>query len=233
MRRFILVSTVLFALLVFRPQAWSMVFVEPTALTIDETTTVGAGSYSYYKLRLMSGSSLTVRLIVQGGLNNSLRVWLLDLQNFQKFEAGRQFSYFTGTSGTVSDLARYRFPVARTNVYYLVLDNQGALLLPRNAYVTVYTTSTQETSDSRRLKEAYTKFYDEYLKKLFVFDDFDIHIGLCGQENAFSTPDIFMCTELYDALSKSGVPGAIAFVFQHEASHQLLRLCNYPLYDNQ
>jgi len=220
-------------LLSFSSPAWSAVFVEPTTLAIDETITVGAGSYSYYSLRLTTGSNLSVRLAVQGGLNNSLRVWLLDLENFQKFQANQEFAYFTGTSGTISNLASYRFSVPKSNIYYLILDNRAALLLLRKASVRVYTTSRQETDESRKIKEAYTALYDRYLKGLFVFPDFDIRVGLCGTENSFSTPDIFICMELNDALSKSGVPGTIAFVFLHEASHSLLKVWNYQLYDNE
>ncbi len=211
MRRMLLLLIGFHALLLsFSSPAWSAVFVEPTTLAIDETITVGAGSYSYYSLRLTTGSNLSVRLAVQGGLNNSLRVWLLDLENFQKFQANQEFAYFTGTSGTISNLASYRFSVPKSNIYYLILDNRAALLLLRKASVRVYTTSRQETDESRKIKEAYTALYDRYLKGLFVFPDFDIRVGLCGTENSFSTPDIFICMELNDALSKSGVPGTIA-----------------------
>ncbi len=191
-----------------------------------------AGTYSYYTLRLTSGTSLAIDMTVQGGLNNSLTVWLLDLPNFQKFKGGQEYSYFEGTSGHISAKARYRFRVPKPSVYYLIMDNRSALLVARSVHVTAYETIQGETEESRKIKDGLTKLYDG-LKGLFIFDDFDVHVTLCGTENAFSTPTIIMCWELADALAKKGVPGATVFVFLHEASHSLLNLWGLPLHDNE
>jgi len=209
------------------------VYVDSTSLLIDQDSSVQAGQYAYYSLRLKSGTSLAVDMAVQGGLTNSLTVWLLDLQNFQKFRGGQDFSYFKGSSGHISSQARYRFTVPKPSIYYLIMDNRNALVVPRSVHVTAYETIEGETEESRKIKDAFTKLYDGYLKGLFIFDDFDVHVTLCGTENAFSTPTIIMCRELADALSKKGVPGAIVFVFLHEASHSLLNLWGFPLHDNE
>lgn len=209
------------------------VYVDSTSLLIDQDSSVQAGEYAYYSLRLKSGTSLAVDMMVQGGLTNSLTVWLLDLPNFQKFRGDQEFSYFEGTSGHISSKARYRFTVPKPSVYYLIMDNRNAIFAPRSVHVTAYETIKGETEESRKIKDAFTKLYDGYLKGLFIFDDFDVHVTLCGTENAFSTPTIIMCRELADALSKKGVPGATVFVFLHEASHSLLNLWGFPLHDNE
>ena len=209
------------------------VYVDSTSLLIDQDSSVEAGTYSYYTLRLKSGTSLAVDMTVQGGLTNSLTVWLLDLPNFQRFKGDQEFSYFKGTSGRISSNASYHFTVPKPSVYYLIMDNRNAFLVSRSVHVTAYETINGETEASRKIKDAFTKLYDGYLRGLFIFDGFDVHVTLCGTENAFSTPNIIMCYELSDSLSKKGVPGATVFVFLHEASHSLLNLWGFPLHDNE
>src|SRR5882672_2977985 len=132
----------------FGIQSQATVYVDSTSLLIDQDSSVQAGAYSYYTLHLKSGTSLAVDMTVQGGLTNSLTVWLLDLPNFQKFRGGQEFSYFTGTSGHISSKARYQFTVPRPSVYYLIMDNRNALLAPRTVHVTTYETIRGETEES-------------------------------------------------------------------------------------
>lgn len=213
--------------------AHAEVYVQAVEVLIKEDVQISAGRYSYYDLTLTRGEELVVDLQVLGGLDNSLTVWLLDLANFQRYKAGQKYTYFKGSSGRILSSFSYRFEVPQANIYYLVLDNTQAVLASRKARTYAYKTYDGETEESKQTKEYYTGLYDQLLKKLFVFDDFDISIGMCGMENAFSSPDIVICQELNSLLSRENVPEAILYVFLHEAAHSLLNVWDYPLYDNE
>ncbi len=212
---------------------FASVHVEPSRLLIDQRMEIKAGSYTYFEVPLLTGTTLVTKFTVSGGLDNRLNVWLLDLHNYQMFQAGRQYSYYKGTSGTVQNLAQYTFTIPATGPYYLIFDNRHALMLPRTAHATVYVVERTLGSQHQKDVELYNGLYNGFLRKLFEFDDFDIIVRLCGMENAFSNPNITMCRELIDNNEKRGIPTANVFVFFHEAAHSLLRLWGYPLWDNE
>jgi hypothetical protein len=77
------------------------------------------------------------------------------------------------------------------------------------------------------------EFYYLMLKMLLNFLDFNIYFKYCGQENAFSTPDIIICNEYVAKLVNGNHEGALPWIFFHEVGHSLLRLWDYPLWDNE
>ncbi len=208
------------------------VYVEPYAKLIDNTIAVPAGRYIYYQLNLESGSTLLAKFNVAGGFDNRINVWLLDFNNYNLFRANRKYSYYKGTSGTVKGVAGYKFKIPRANTYYLVIDNRRALLLKRIVYLYVYKRTEHEPQKIKIKREAYEKLYGG-LKRLFRFKDFKIFVRHCGMENAFSDPNITMCVELDNSLTRQRLPGAYIYVFFHETGHTLLKLWGYPLYDNE
>ena len=155
------------------------------------------------------------------------------LANFHRYKAGQNFTYFDDPSGKVTSSSSFRFEVPEANIYYLVLDNRQAALAARTVRTHAYKVAEGETEESKETAKYYSKLYNELLKKLFVFDDFDIYIQMCGTANAFSSPDIYICRELNDLLFEQNVPEAMLFVFLHEAAHSLLNVWDYPLYDNE
>jgi hypothetical protein len=209
------------------------VYVEPATVIVKEDTSVAAGNYTYFELTLDRGVDLSVSLAVTGGIDNTLRHWLLDLANFQKLRARQPFSPVPGAGGDMTGQASYRITIPQTNLYYLVLDNSQAVLAGRQVHAYAYTVAAGETEDSKVTKQFYSALYNDLLKKLFIFEDFDIHVGMCGTANAFSSPDIVMCNELDALLTEREVPGALMFVFLHEAAHSLLNVWDYPLHDNE
>jgi hypothetical protein len=112
------------------------------------------------------------------------------------------------------------------------MDNRAALA-NRNVQITATKIVDGETEESRQIHDLYAKLYYETLKKIFIFEDFDIYVQMCGTPNAFSSPDIYMCRELTDMLLDQNRPEVITFVFLHEAAHSLLNVWDYPLYDNE
>lgn len=224
----------LLAILCFPLAAQAEVFVQAVETLVDDGQgyTVEGGAYSWYDFTLTEGEQLTVELQVQGGFDNSLTVWLLDLAEFQRFKAGQRFRSFNAGSGDIQGSTSYRFPVPNDNIYYVVFDNRSALT-SRTIWTNAYKIVDGETEESKRLREAYSTVYNESLKKLFVFEDFDIYVQSCGMANAFSSPDIYMCRELTELLLEQDRSEVIAFVFLHEAAHSLLNVWDYPLHDNE
>jgi hypothetical protein len=83
--------------------------------------------------------------------------------------------------------------------------------------------------------ETYEAAYS-WLRRLFIFNDFNIYFRYCGQINAFSNPQdgsITICNELVVKLVNEGHGKALPWVFFHEVGHSLLRLWDYPLWDNE
>lgn len=210
----------------------SAVYIEPSRSLIRQRIDVKAGNVAAYDLTLPRGSILAANFQVSGGINQSIKVWLLDATNYQQFMAGQQFSYFQGTSGSVRQIASYTFNVPQTNNYNLVLDNRAALLLPRTVDLYVYALLPEPDSDQIELKKNLETSYQQ-LKSMFVFDDFQISIRHCGVANAFSNPNITICTEILEQLHDQNADEATAFVFFHELGHSMMGLWGLPLSDNE
>lgn len=71
------------------------------------------------------------------------------------------------------------------------------------------------------------------LKSTFIFPDFNIYVRYCGEENAYSNPNIILCNELIAKLYNAKLSHALKWTFLHELGHTLLRLWDYPLWDNE
>lgn len=209
------------------------IIVEPATVVIDGASQVEPGDYFYYELTLDVHTQLVATFKIQGGLDNSLMVWLLDPNNFQRYKANQQFTHFPGASGDFLSTGDFKFEVPETNTYYLVLDNRKAVLAARNVHTYLYKIDNGETVASKATKDFYSTLYNDYLKKLFEFPDFNIYVHMRGFPNAFSSPDITMCQELENSLDSKNAGGAILFVFLHESAHSLLNLWDYPLHDNE
>jgi len=231
-RDFAMVLACLGLLSVHSPlQAASQIEVEPSTSLIRETVNVGAGEALHFKLPLTQGMTLMAQFRVEGGLNNRVNVLLLDLPNFQRYSAEQPFSVFPGTSGQIENVAKYQFVIPQTNVYYLIVDNP-ALLLPRQVELYVYSISPRPTRTSIATQQKMEALYNG-LKELFVFPDFRISIRHCGLENAFSDPNITLCTELIEKLADEDLHDAVRFVLFHELGHTLLHVWGLPGWDNE
>jgi hypothetical protein len=210
----------------------SAVYIEPSASLLRDTIEVRAGGNVLYNWALTGDSRLVAEFQVEGGLNNRVNVWLLDTPNYQRYAARQEFTYFKGTSGVIKDVGKYEFTVPANDTYYLVVDNGKAWFLPRKVKMYVYTILPQATADTLQQERLFNQMYQQ-LKKVFIFPDFQISIRHCGLENAFSNPNITLCTELLEDLAEQRLPSATSFVFFHELGHTLLRGWGLPTWDNE
>jgi hypothetical protein len=213
-------------------QHQSAVYIEPSRPLLRQTVQVAAHRFATFDLTLTRGSTLTAQFKVRGGTDDKIKVWLLDATNYQLFQARQKFSYVRGMSGNVRQLAHYTFNVTATNIYYLVLDNTGALMLPRTVDLYAYAILPAPTPEQIDLQNKMNASY-QLLKSAFIFDDFQISIRHCGVVNAFSDPNVTICTELIETLHDANLDDAIVFVFFHELGHSLMRLWGLPLSDNE
>lgn len=62
------------------------------------------------------------------------------------------------------------------------------------------------------------------LNMLFRMPNIRVSVKPCGTVNAFSTPDIIICTELLDDLDKKDRNKALIPILYHEIGHSLLRI---------
>ena len=210
----------------------SHVYVEPWQTLVYGSVNVRAGQALQYNFGFTRGTKLSAQFQVNGGLNNQIQVILLDDDNYQRYAARQPYRFYSGTSGTIRGIGKYDFVIPQTGVYHVVLDNGRAWLLSRTVTLHLYAILPEPTAASTRIQEAFEKEYLA-LKKVFIFDDFNISIRHCGVENAFSNPNITLCIELIDELSRRNLSGAMSFVFFHELGHSLLRSWGYPLWDNE
>lgn len=73
----------------------------------------------------------------------------------------------------------------------------------------------------------------EVLDKFYKLPQLSVIVTPCGTPNAFSTPNIYVCTELVADLSEKGVPQALYPILLHELAHSILYLWELPGYDNE
>jgi len=169
---------------------------------------------------------------VQGGLNDRIQVFLLDATNYQLYSAHRPFKQYPGTSGLIRGIGKYDFTIPQDGVYYIVMDNGKAWLIPRNVTFHLDAIFPQSTAASEQLRTALEAMYSN-LHQLFTFPDFQTSVKHCGTANAFSNPNITLCVELVEELQAKGMSNAIMFVYLHELGHTLMRQWGLPLWDNE
>jgi hypothetical protein len=206
--------------------------VEPSQPLVRTTIQVLAHQALSYNFALTRGTTLVARFQVAGGANDSIKVWLLDASNFQLYQAHQQFSYFQGTSGSVQNTGHYIYKVPQDNVYYLLLDNSEAWLLPRTVNLYIYGVLPEKTPETLALEKTISQNFSK-LGQLFMFPSFQLELKHCGVVNAFSNPNITICTELAESLLDQHLEQVIGFVLFHELGHTLLRQWGYPLWDNE
>jgi hypothetical protein len=67
----------------------------------------------------------------------------------------------------------------------------------------------------------------------YVLPKFKVRVQPCGFINAYSTPDVIICTELVADLWRKNLPDALLPIILHEMAHSLLYLWGLPGFDNE
>lgn len=208
------------------------VYIEPSDTLLDQDIKVSPASYMTYTLDNISpGSKLGIKIVVSGGMNNDIIVYLLDSESYSRYINKQNFLTFIQNPKIVYQNT-YELRLPKSGPYYLVLDNTNSIISSKYVRVYVINLLNQPLPYHVELQRVHEKFY-KALKDIFEFPGFDIYIKHCGQENAFSDPNITICFELIDGLYKRGNLASVTWIFFHELGHSLLRLWDYPLWDNE
>ena len=67
----------------------------------------------------------------------------------------------------------------------------------------------------------------------YKWPNIKITLAPCGNVNAYSSPDIFLCTELVGDLLQKKFSEALTPIFLHELGHSVLKIWGLPGYDNE
>lgn len=73
----------------------------------------------------------------------------------------------------------------------------------------------------------------EALNSVYRVPAITITVRPCGQINAFSAPDIIICSELIADLAERNLVNALHPILLHELAHSVLNIWNLPGYDNE
>ncbi len=208
------------------------VYIEPSVTLIDQSIKINPGTYMTYTLDgLTPGAKTGIKINVTGGMNNDIFAYLLDTENYSRFIRKQKFLTYIQNSKVVYQNA-FELSLPQSGPYYLVLDNTNSILSSKNVQVYVMSVLNQPSEQHIALKKGLEEFYGK-LSEMFDFPGFNMYVRHCGEENAFSSPDITICFELMEGAYKRGNRTFIAWTMLHELGHSLLRLWDYPLWDNE
>lgn len=193
--------------------------VEPSRLLVYDTFPMAGGEIAVYPLE--AGPSRFTKLRVTTGRAAGVSVLLLDKDNYLLFKEQGSYSPMHTRAETIRNMRFLFFEIPGEGSYYLVLRSEGRRA-PRD--VTVFASGLYDRipPEKKELLAAYRDFYST-IRKYFVFPDFGITVGGCGEENAFSSPDIFICDEFLVNLPPRNLPDYAVWVAFHELGHNLLK----------
>lgn len=103
---------------------------------------------------------------------------------------------------------------------------------PVNLSYVVFRIGTRSNSVVRQLKSVVESPILN-LAKFYKLPKFKVAVTPCGTVNAFSNPDITVCSELISDLVEKDLTNALYPILMHEMAHSLLNLWNLPGYDNE
>lgn len=180
---------------------------------------------------LSQGDVIEVSVTIKNAVYKDLSAYIVDKTNLNLMKQGLEFKHIGTVEKQLSPI-QVRGTAWSYGEYYLILDNRFANIIGKNVDYNIKSVKTLTESDREKLAEPYKLFYDG-LKSAFIFPEFNINIAMCGMANAFSNPDITLCTELVAELVQNGQPEALMPILMHELGHTLLNLWGLPGYDHE
>lgn len=103
---------------------------------------------------------------------------------------------------------------------------------PRNLRYVVFRFGTRPLSVRTQLQKV-VEIPLKALAKFYRMPKFDVVVAPCGTVNAYSDPNITLCSELLADLHEKDMTKALYPILYHELAHTLLRLWGLPGYDNE
>jgi Putative metallopeptidase len=87
--------------------------------------------------------------------------------------------------------------------------------------------------DAKKLARSFVSKPVALMNSIFQMPDMKLIVQPCGFENAYSTPNVIVCTELINHLWVIKADGALDAIIFHEFAHSLLKIWNLPGWDNE
>jgi hypothetical protein len=112
----------------------------------------------------------------------------------------------------------------------VILDNEGQL--PVTFGIKVFRLGQRPSNVVVEIKK-YVEHAIKSLDTVYKLPRFKVQVKPCGVSNAFSNPDIVICTELLAELIEKDLALALYPILFHELAHSLLYLWDLPGYDNE
>ena len=120
------------------------------------------------------------------------------------------------------------FPRDATAIIYLV----NKLKLPVDLSIQIFRTGTRDQGIRQAIGYWVSRVYKS-VDDIYLLPDLKITVTPCGEANAFSSPDITICTELFAEIEDKKIGPAINAVIAHELAHSLLKIWGLPGWDNE
>lgn len=153
---------------------------------------------------------------------------------YQRYLAGEAPRFCSGVQRGEYELS-FSYQVPFSGPYVFFLDNSFSVFSQKAVAVDVVATLPTPQEFRATMTNALGGVM-EGLRAAFIFQDFDVNVAPCGQENAFSdgvNGNVTFCSELMFQLMDSGNAGAIVAVLAHELGHTLLNLWGEPSWRNE
>lgn len=221
----------------FVTSAFSSINVSPYKATEKRTTYYKIPPKKYVAIPLPSTNSTDNHYKIEVTSKNQtykdITAYLVDENNLRLFKNGNDYK------GIGYSRAKAPFSIkGSTNTVgqkFLILDNSHANFITKKIEVSIQAIIPLHPKASEKIEEALSNLYTS-LKKVLIFDDFDINVRPCGTVNAFSeikTGNIYLCTELIDNIFKNDNFEALTFIIFHELGHSLFNIWNLPGGNNE
>lgn len=98
--------------------------------------------------------------------------------------------------------------------------------------INVFRIGERTDSTTRKVRE-WLEIPIKALDSVYVLPKFKVEVKPCGCANAFSNPNIVICTELFADLTEKHLIEALYPILFHEMAHSLLYIWELPGYDNE
>jgi hypothetical protein len=203
------------------------VFVEPSNLILNQTVEVPAGKLVSVPVRLTKDHTAVAVTNVSGGIDDQIEAWLMEDEEYKKFSQNKR-SFHLGKAMLKGD-ATFTYMVPKTGQHHIVLDNREATIFRRTVQLYVYSVLPSQPESALELAQKLQQGFYDPVMQVFQSPAFRVFVHRCGMTNAFSNPDIHICTELLESPSRE----TFGFVLYHELAHTLLDLWEYPLAGNE
>jgi len=219
-------------ILLFAQSAQAQINVSPNiTFTIGKQVNVPPRHYQAIPIaNAQPGDQFDISLNIRNAVYRDISAFVTDETDLNLFHQGLPFKRIG--PGKRNAPIHFSAKAWSYGTYYLVLNNQYANFITKKAQFQAQIHTRMPTKVQAGLRQALTKEYNQ-LKSEFVFPDFDINVRPCGQSNAFSNPNITICSELLLQMARKKAGGALEAIFLHELGHTLLNLWGMPGYDNE